>query len=184
MAATPPGPTPPGAGPAYSKAFDNIVQGPNDVVGLLAYALFKESVREEMQLGAQPNNANRNPPPATVLVFRGAAEQRLAEVIQNGIAQATPDIQRDAVGNAITATETALSTKIDGVGNRLEKHVTGRTGFGTAIVTNVIAWVITLALTAVILVLANRPAAEDIVTNAANSLIPSEDPATRQRNGM
>jgi hypothetical protein len=154
------------------------------VVGLLAYALFKESVREEMQRGGQQNSANRNPPPATVLVFRGAAEQRLAEIIQNGIAQATPDIQRDAIGSALNATEGALATKIDGLATRLEEHVTGRTGFGTAIVTNVIGWLLTLAITVIILVLANRPAAEDVVTNTANRFINSGTSSNTQGNGM
>lgn len=168
----------------YSRAFDNIVQGPNDVVGLLAYALFKEAIREEMQQGGQANNAARNPTPATVIVYRGAAEQRIAEVIQNGISQATPDIQAAAVGTAVQGVETSLASKIDGLATRLEAHVTGRTGFWAAIGTNLIAWIVTLAITVIVLVLANRGSVEDIAVNSAGKFMNSSDHEKNQGNRM
>jgi len=39
-------PTPPAASTSYSRAFETFVQDPDDLVGLLAYALYKRHIRE------------------------------------------------------------------------------------------------------------------------------------------
>ena len=143
----------------YSRAFENIVLGSEDIVGLLAYALYKEAVREEARQGGTVDGTTRNPPPATVNAFRMAAEQRLTEVVKRGIEEATPDIQQ----NAFTAA-------VAGLESELKSHVTQRTSFGTALFTNIIAWLTTLAIAAIIIFLLNRPSAEQSVAGAFQGL--------------
>lgn len=157
--------------PSFSRAFDRIVQDADDVVGLLAYALYKEAVREEVIQGASPNPADRNPPNAVVKIYREAAEQRLSVVINGGIAQATPDIEAAAIGNVVKASEILITTKLDGVTTRLEDHVNKRTGFLSSITTNLIAWLLSLAITIIILLLANRGGIQDAAVNGAQSLM-------------
>jgi hypothetical protein len=163
----------------YSRAFDNIVNGPDDVVGLLAYALFKEAVRERVSQGEPSNNVHRNPPASEVKIYREAAEQRLANIIDNGIAQATAGIQVNAVGSAIKSTELVLDSSIDAAVARIEKKITDRTGMAGAVATNVVAWIISLAITIVILVLANRDGIEDTAVRGADRLMGSPKQATQ-----
>lgn len=166
----------------YSRAFDNIVQDSDDIVGLLAYALYKEAVREEVTQGAQANPHTRNPPSSVVKIYREAAEQRLAAVVNGGIAQATPDIEAAAIGNVVKASETAISSKLDSVTLHLESHVTRRTGFLSAFLTNIFAWVVTLAVTIIILALANRDGLEDMAVKSANQMIDNSAGQSKQEN--
>ena len=84
----------------YSRAFDNIVQSPDDTVGLLAYALFKQGVRESAAIGRKDETAQRNPPPTVVRVYRDAAQRILEEFASNAIAEATPEVQQSAILSA------------------------------------------------------------------------------------
>lgn len=170
-APAPAGPPPPGGTAApYSRAFDNIVQSPDDLVGLVAYALYKEAVREEVSQGATNDPASRNPPRTVVKIYREAAEQRLAAVIDGAIAQAAPDIEPAAIGDVVQASEKAITGRLDGIAARLEGHVDKRTGFLGSIVTNLIAWLMSLAITIIVLVLANRGGIEQSAVSGANRL--------------
>lgn len=187
MSSTQPAPSPPGPPPggvaSYSRAFDNIVHSSDDLVGLLAYALYKEAVREEVSQGATHDPTSRNPPRSVVKIYREAAEQRLAAVINGAIAQATPDIEAAAIGEVVQASEKAITGKLDGVATRLEGHVNKRTGFLGSIVTNLIAWLMSLAITIIILVLANRGGIEQSAVSGANRLIDGSVAQQRQQGG-
>ncbi|MGK2910326.1 MAG: hypothetical protein ACSLE1_11100 [Sphingobium sp.] len=144
----------------YSRAFENFVASDGDdedVVGLVAYALFKQAVREEAAAGTAHAGDTRNPPATTVKTYRAAAEQILTEVIGRAIDEATPEIQQSAVLAAI-----------DNATVKIEAHVTQRTGFGSALLTNIIAWIITLAIASLILILATRPSLEQAVVKAVD----------------
>lgn len=45
----------------HSKAFETLVQEPDDVVGYLAYALYKEGIRERVRAGQDVPRYLRNP---------------------------------------------------------------------------------------------------------------------------
>jgi hypothetical protein len=77
----------------YSRAFDNIVQDEDDVVGLLAYALYKRAIREEAQDGRRSPGDTRNPPRTVVETYRSAAQMMLGDVIQNSLEEAQRDCQ-------------------------------------------------------------------------------------------
>lgn len=139
---------------AYSRAFGNFVQSDDDVVGLMAYALFKRGVREEAQRGRVSLGGDRDPPPTVVEAYRQAAEQRLAGVIQAAIDEARPELQSSAFMDAVEKSTADISN-----------HITTRTDFKSALFMNLIAWFVTLGLTALIIWLLGKP---DIVTAALN----------------
>jgi hypothetical protein len=148
-------------GATYSRAFENFVSEngeEEDVVGLVAYALFKKAVREEVASGASRQSDKRNPSETTVRTYRAAAEQLITNVVGLAIEEATPEIQNSAVLAAIENSQV-----------KLETHVTKRTGFASALIANVAAWAITLAIAAIILFLAARPSVEQAIVEAAKT---------------
>ncbi|RYF00493.1 MAG: hypothetical protein EOO77_33945 [Oxalobacteraceae bacterium] len=125
----------------------------------MAYALFKQAIREEAASGALPTGDARNPSATTVKTYRAAAEQLLTGIVDRALDAATPDIQ-----------QSALLAAIEGAAGQIKSHVTERTGFGSALLTNLIAWVLTLAIAALVLILAARPSVEQTVAKAAASV--------------
>lgn len=148
----------------YSRAFDNIVKDEDDVVGLLAYALFKRAIREEAQNGQHSNGDTRNPSRTVVETYRQAAERTLSEVINASLEAARPELQSSAALDAIDAAK-----------SNLREHITIRTGFLQAIITNIVAWALTLVLTVLILLAFNRPDPVQTIRNAAESAIPIQN---------
>lgn len=126
---------------------------------MIAYALFKQAVREEAATGSAPAGDTRNPSATTVKTYRAAAERLITSVVGRAIDEATPEIQQSAV-----------LTAIEGAESQIKAHVTTRTGFGSALLTNIVAWVITLAIAALVLILAARPSVEQTVASAANKV--------------
>jgi hypothetical protein len=163
---------PPPGERSYSRAFENLVTGEQDVVGLLAYALFKQAIREEAGRGNAPTGDTRNPSPTVVQVYRQSAQRQLEEFVALNIEEARPELQRSAMLDAV---ETA---RLD-----LRGHIDRRTGTGAALLTNIIAWVITLAITVLILSMAGRPDPGQTLADLAGTLgrdkaIAPADPAT------
>ena len=144
----------------YSRAFDNIVQDEDDVVGLLAYALYKRAIREEAQDGRRSPGDTRNPPRTVVETYRSAAQMMLGDVIQNSLEEAQPELQISA---ALDAVDKARSDIIG--------HVTQRTNWLPALVTNVVAWAFTLVIVTLILISLGRPTPEEIVSDAARDAL-------------
>ena len=90
-----------------------------------------------------------------------AAEQRITEVINRGIEQATPTIEQTATNSAIA-----------GAVGELKAHMTHRTGFGMAFLTNILAWAATLAIAVMILFLANRTSVERAILSLTEQEVP------------
>lgn len=149
---------PPEVDRRYSKAFQNLVGNDQDTVGLLAYALFKQAIREDAERGLR-GGGDRDPSPTVVEAYRQSAERRLEELIRVSLEEATPAIQRSAMLDALGATEASI-----------KGHVSARTGFVSALFTNVLAWIITLAATVLILSVAGRPDPGQTLSDAAKAL--------------
>lgn len=145
----------------YSRAFDNMVtEGPDDIVGLLAYALLKQNIREEARQGVRGDSALRNPTRVTVNLYRTSAMSRLNDFAAQAIDEARSEIQESAVLGHLRATESALKA-----------HVTAATGTGRAIWTNLVAWLLTGALTIItILLLAMTNAQEKFVDRLSHAV--------------
>lgn len=118
--------------------------------------MFKKAIREDSRSGIAPASDKRNPSETTTKTYRAAAEQLLTEVVGRAIDEATPEIQQSAV---LTAVESSQS--------KIEAHITKRTDFVSALLANVVAWMITLALAAIILFLAARPSVEQAIVETA-----------------
>jgi hypothetical protein len=54
-----------------------VTEGDDDIVGLLAYALLKQNIREEASRGIPVDRAFRNPSAVTISLYRGSAESKL-----------------------------------------------------------------------------------------------------------
>lgn len=154
---------------SYSRAFDNIVQDDDDVVGLLAYALYKRAIREDAQEGRRSSGYDRNPSKTVVETYRQAAERTLSEVIGSSLEAAKPELQ---VSAALSAIEVA---KAD-----IREHVTQRTGFLPALLTNIVAWAFTLLLTVLILLALNSPEPARMLSDAATNAL-DEPPSQSSR---
>lgn len=178
---------PPEPLPNHSRAFETLVQGADDIVGLIAYAKYKESVREGALQGNIPEPAARNLTPVMVNVLRSAAEQMIAQVVGEGIAAATPEIQQTAAVNAVDSSKQELSAAVDKCRSdtlreireervNLERHVTKRTGFWGQFGTNLAAWIVSLAI--VVLVILSRQG-----RNIEDTLIDAAQPTQHQQIG-
>lgn len=135
---------------AYSQAFETFVrpeaEGEDDVIGLLAYALYKQAIREDAIAGNAIPGEKRTLSETAVQAYRGAARQLLTGVIDQAILDATPSIQESAVREALQTAEAAIKARID-----------ERTNWKAAVGTNLVAWLISLAIAFLILVLARAP---------------------------
>ncbi|RNJ64163.1 MAG: hypothetical protein EDM03_07445 [Porphyrobacter sp. IPPAS B-1204] len=144
----------------YSRAFDNIVQDDDDVVGLLAYALFKRAVREDAQDGRKSDGNSRNPSRTVVETYRAASERLLGQVIEASLREAKPELQISA---ALDAIETASSS--------IREHVTAKTGIIPALLTNVLAWAFTLVVTVLIFLALDRPSPVEVIVDRTKDAI-------------
>ena len=88
------------ATPSYSRAFETLVREPEDIVGLLAYSLFKASIRERVRGGQEVPRHLRNPTAAETDAYRGQAERILERYAEGVIAEAEPGITAAARGTA------------------------------------------------------------------------------------
>lgn len=164
--------------PAHSRAFEALVQSADDVVGLLAYATYKQSVREAVLDGqAVADRAARNLPPALVAALRSAAEQLLTKIVSDGIAQATPDIQNSATIATLNSNRAEVLNALQDERQRIEAHVTARTGFLSSFLINLAAWVVTLLIAVSILYLANRPSVESTLLKSMDKPAFEQPPA-------
>ncbi len=165
--------------PTYSRAFERLVNDNEDLVGLLAYAIYKQSVRENALAGQSTTNSQeRNLPPAMVGALRQAAEMRLTEAVSLGIQQAIPDIQNAAIIGSINANQTATITAPAEERENIKSHITNRTGFVGAFFVNISAWAAALVVTVLILIYSGSPPLEDAVKNQVQSLGNGKIPTT------
>ena len=162
--------TPPAAAGAavrsWSKAHECFVENDDDLIGLVAYGMFKGSIRQDHMSGTR-TGTSRDPSPSMVKNLRSAAERKLELLVQANIAENQAELQESGATEAVREAETRLGARID-----------ARTSTRTAIVTNVVAWVITLGLTAVILILANFKDAAGAIADAVIRRPPAQSAPT------
>jgi len=128
----------------YSQAFDSLTEGNHDdIVGLLAYALYKKSIREKALVGDYiPPSTARKLQPTEVQAYRGAAERKLDELGQKYVEAFTPEILQDATLNEISS---------------VKRHIDDKTNWFISFLVNVGAWVFSLLLTMIIINSWNLP---------------------------
>jgi len=144
----------------YSRAFETLVQegDQSDIVGLLAYGLFKASIRERVRGGQEVPRHLRNPTEAEIHAYRGQAVRILEQYAEAAIAEATPDI----VESARTGAKAEVIAEISSV----RSTVIDRTRAWPAIWYGVAAWFISIVIT-VFVVLASPGWVRDLVNHVA-----------------
>lgn len=163
--------------PDRSRAFELLVQDPDDIVGLIAYAKYKESVREGAIQGNLANLAARNLTPVMVNMLRSAAKQMIAQVVSDGIAATTPEIQQTAAVNAVNSTKEEVKAAVEKCRSdtarklgeerqKIETHVTKRTGFLGQFLTNMLAWIVSLIIIVLVVLSRQGQNVEDAVIDA------------------
>jgi len=121
----------------YSTAFERMTKADhNDLIGLVAYARYKQMVRDEVLQGQRTAGTPKNPSNQVVEFYRNAARQELQTFAAYAIDEATDEIQQSAVLD-----------RFDRATSEIQRHISQSTGSLRAIVTNVIAWVFTLFIT-------------------------------------
>lgn len=131
----------------YSRAFETFVQGDNDLLGLLAYALYKKSIQEAGIAGKPvPQSGSRDPSEAEKRAYRSLAKDLL-----------------DTFGES--AQNSARETILDGglrpdlkiLKDEVLAHITGRTAWWPAFIVNLGAWIASIALTVLLAVAVAAP---------------------------
>lgn len=136
---------------AYSTALDKIAgSNPDDIVGLVAYTLYKQNVREETIQGARNISTLNNPTDYQVAFYRRAAEQVVATYAAHAIDEARAEIQRSALLDRFEASEAEIM-----------QHVTNSTGTLRSVWTNFLGWCVTIVITLVVFLLGLLPGMED-----------------------
>ena len=127
--------------PRHSKAFERFVQDHDDLAGLIAYAFYKQAIREALSQGGTVHRSqDRAPTPTEVDAYRNAAESKLTAFAESMIEQSKADIADTAARADIKALKSDLTTTI-------KQATTWR----TAIATNLVAWLLSIAITVLIL---------------------------------
>ncbi len=126
----------------YSQAFEKLVQSENDITGLLAYALYKQAIREAARQGRVVHSSGQRSPVATeIAAFRGAADSKLSI-----FAASILDESRATIIN------TAIRADIGAMEGRLLTALRNATSWRNAIVINLLAWLLSIAITFLIAV--------------------------------
>jgi len=123
----------------YSRAFEALVTGPEDVVGYIAYSLYKANIRERVRRGDDVPRTSRNPSTVEVEAFRQSAERVLEQYGQQVIAEATPQIAEEARGAGTS---------------EIIAEIRNRTRAWPAIGYGVAAWFISILITIVVVLAA------------------------------
>ncbi len=126
----------------HSRAFEKLVESEDDITGLLAYALYKQAIREAARQGRVVHtSAQRSPVATEIAVFRGAADSKLYSFSTYIVDQSRAEIVNTAISADIVAME-----------GRLRTELRNATSWRNAIIINLLAWLLSIAITFLIVV--------------------------------
>ncbi len=130
----------------YSRAFELLVQDDDDLTGLLAYALYKQSIREASAQGkAVHPSRDRSLTSTEVRAWREVADGMLSAFASSIIDQSRSGIVETAVRDDIRNLKSSLSLELQ-----------RSTSWKTAVVVNLVAWLLSIAIT-ILVVMAGVP---------------------------
>lgn len=136
---------PPSSG--YSRAFESFVQGADDLLGLLAYALYKKAIQEARIAGkAVPQSDNRDPSDAEQRAYRSLAKDLLDTFGESAQNSARENILDGGLRPDLKILKDELLARID-----------LRTSWWPAFLVNLGAWIASIALTVLLAVAVAAP---------------------------
>jgi hypothetical protein len=142
----------------YSRALERFVGGADDIQGLVAYAIYKQTIRQRRMAGQSvPKPAERDPAPAERGAYRAQALRLLEMAGTNAVEAAAPSILQSAVLAAQRDANAAMNAELR-----------RRTGLSASIVTGVVVWPVTIGLT-VLLALAEPDWVRNLVAHVGSA---------------
>lgn len=99
--------------PRYNRVYENLVQSNDDLVGLVAYSLYKQHKRDwlisfEETHGSRPSNAELEAfllgvlVPEQIAKYRQAAAEALVDYAQASVAAEEPRIREEAISQRVS----------------------------------------------------------------------------------
>lgn len=150
---------------AYSRAFDNFVSdNPDDIEGLLGYALYKRSIRELCRSGGQTDGNLRNPPDAEVKVYRSAARAKIEEMLEVFELEAAEQWK-----------QSHYDTRLETWKGEIKAMIRARTTTSGAVLSNMIAWVLTIAISLLVYFGFKSSSIEEQVAARVDAAIAQQD---------
>ena len=124
----------------YSKAFANFVDAPDDVEGLPTYALYKRTINERRSLGHPDSSDQRNPQKHEIEIYRTQAARYL-ETFGATVIEAE---RANIIVQGVQESAAEFGRKLE----ELSRQIKTSTGFWwPGVVIGVVAWLISIALT-------------------------------------
>ncbi len=132
---------------SYSKALANFVETPDDVEGLLAYALYKRTINERRSLGISVSNDQRDPQKHEIEIYRTQA----ARYLETSGATVIEAERAGIIAEGVQESTFELIRRID----VLPREIKASTGFWwPGVVVGVVAWLISIVITILIVLAA------------------------------
>lgn len=151
----------------FSRAFDNFVDHDNeDIEGLLAYALYKRTVRDQCRQGVAADGRLRNPPKSEVETYRASARDMIETLLTDYENDVRPDLQRSYYDEQLERWK-----------GEIKAVIRNRTSTAGQIVTNLIAWAITLAISLIVYFAARAMTIDQVITEQAERQLKVQEAA-------
>lgn len=158
----------------HSRAFERFVKnsddysiGAPDLVGLLAYALYKQTLREEaIEHGWTKPSEQRNPVNSVVKTYRDQAENMLSDFANSAIDTARSEMKDANTISAIIETKGKISLSIEKSSSEIIKEIHRGTNWLTALVINIVGWFASVVVTIIIGVALYSPSWIDKILQA------------------
>lgn len=142
------------------QSFVNSDGAEDDLEGLVAFALYEKSIREEAAGRESTSASKRRPSPTTVKTYRGAAQLLLESAISRVLKDIAPALKESALLDQIRASEVSIKA-----------HIDVRNSSKSAIWNNLVAWAIGIALTFLLIVVTQQP---DMIDRATKAFLPAQ----------
>lgn len=137
----------------FNKIFQRLVRDPDDLVGLVAYGIYKQEkrdwiIRHRNEYSRRPSDDevrsfNSHYSDMALERFRNEAESMMIDFAEVVVESRAPEIERQAVASGINSLKVAISEASDTIKN----HVTKQTSPLWSVIWNIVAWVLTLVVT-------------------------------------
>jgi hypothetical protein len=150
--------------PGYSKAFDNFVgEHDSDIEGLLAYALYKRTVRDQCRQGVAVDGRLRDPPKSEVDTYKSSANNLIEQLVIDYEQTIRAELQ-----------QSYYEDRLEQVKGEIKAMIRSRTSFAGQIVINLIGWVITLAITLLVFFALRAGSVDQMVTDRVDAVLREE----------
>lgn len=141
---SPPSPLP---DKGYSRAFEAFVQGDDDLLGLLAYALYKKAIQEARVTGKSvPEPGHRDPSEAEKRAYKSLAKDML-----DVFGESAQNSARDSILDG------GLRSDLNALRTEIFAHIDQKTSWTSAFIINLAAWVASIGLTVLLAVAVAAP---------------------------